>query len=205
MTEYEYEPVRGLPIKLPPGEQILWQGSPNWRTLAIHLCHLRFVTGYFAVLCAWSLASALSDGRPLLDAFKASAWLLALLGVATGLLVGFAYLCARTTIYTITNRRVVLRYGIALTKAVNVPLRYIVGAKLRLYANGTGDIPLTLRDDNKLAYLILWPHVRPWRFGHPQPMLRGVNDAVGVSDILRATSAATSEVDHAKLSSPVDN
>jgi len=34
LGEYEYEPVPGLPQRLPQGERILWQGAPDWQTLA---------------------------------------------------------------------------------------------------------------------------------------------------------------------------
>ncbi len=140
--EYEYEPIKGLPYKLPEGEKILWQGSPRWLTLAKHLCHIRFVTGYFVLLIGWAIIAANADGRTLVDTAKAVAWLFAMMGVVVGLLGTFAYLCGRTTIYTITTKRVVLRYGIALNKAVNVSFRVIEGAGLRLYPDGSGDIPL---------------------------------------------------------------
>ncbi len=183
---YEFEPVPGLPCDLPEDEKILWQGSPQWLTLAKHLCHLRFVTAYFALLMVWAVAAANADGRPMEDAATAVAWLSALLGLAAGLLAVFAYLCSRTTIYTITPKRVVLRYGIAFTKAVNVPLRLVDGATLRLYADGSGDIPLSLSGPDKVAYLILWPHARPWHFKKPQPMLRAIPDAEKVAELLRS-------------------
>ena len=45
--EYDFEEVRGIPYRLPEDEKILWQGSPNWRSLAVHLCHVRTITLYF--------------------------------------------------------------------------------------------------------------------------------------------------------------
>ena len=35
--------------------------------------------------------------------------------------------------------------------------------------------------DNKGAWLLLWPHVRPWRLRAAQPMLRGIPDAAAVA------------------------
>ena len=32
--DYEFEPVPGLPEELPPGEMLLWQGAPDWKTIA---------------------------------------------------------------------------------------------------------------------------------------------------------------------------
>ena len=142
MSEYDFEPVRGLPYRLPEDEKILWQGSPNWRSLAVHLCHVRWITIYFAVLMLWRIAVAYSEGTSVSLALEIDAWLAALLGIVMAMALAFAFLAARTTIYTVTTRRVVLRYGIAFTKAVNVPLRTVKSVGLRMHANGTGDLAL---------------------------------------------------------------
>jgi hypothetical protein len=42
-----------------------------------------------------------------------------------------------------------------------------------------------------VVFLMLWPHVRPWRATQTEPMLRSIKDARGVSEILaRAVVAA---------------
>ena len=189
MSEYDFEPVRGLPFRPSEDEKILWQGSPNWRSLAVHLCHVRSVTIYFAVLMLWRIAVAYSDGKPIRDALEIDAWLAALLGIVMAMALTFAFLAARTTIYTVTTKRVVLRYGIAFTKAVNVPLRMVKSAGLRMHANGTADIALTLTGPDKIAYLILWPHARPWRFSLPEPMLRAIPEPQKAADALKAALA----------------
>ncbi len=195
MSEYDYEPVRGLPGQLPEGEKILWQGAPDWRSLAVHLCHIRSITIYFFALMVWRVVVTVSDGRPATDALEVFPWLAALLGIVVILIVAFSYLVGRTTIYTITTRRLVLRYGIAFTKAVNVPLRVVHSAFLRMHANGTGDIALALSGKDKIAYLILWPHARPWRFNSPEPMLRAVPEPQRVSEILRGALAGLAKDD----------
>ncbi|MBY0520752.1 MAG: PH domain-containing protein, partial [Sphingomonas sp.] len=58
MTEYETEPVPGLPGLLPKGETIIWQGSPNWRVLARTAFHTGAVTAYFIALTAFATAAA---------------------------------------------------------------------------------------------------------------------------------------------------
>jgi hypothetical protein len=55
--EHEFEPQRGLPQALPPGERMLWQGAPDWRVLARDVMHLRALSGYFAALLAWRAVS----------------------------------------------------------------------------------------------------------------------------------------------------
>ena len=98
---------------------------------------------------------------------------------------------ARTTVYTITNRRVVMRIGIALPVTFNLPYTQIDGAALRPYEDGTGDIPLQLRDGTRLAYFVLWPHARPWRFSRPEPMLRAVPNAAATAQLLSEALAAS--------------
>ncbi len=200
MSEYDHEPTRGLPIELPDGEIILWQGSPRWQSLAVHFCHVRSITLYFAILIAWRLIVAHTDKVPVAEAAATVSLLAMFAGIMVGLLCLFAWAVGGTTIYTITNRRIVLRYGIALTKAVNVPLNAVGTAGLRLYGDGSGDIAISLVN-GKLAYLILWPHARPWSFRNPEPMLRGISDPARVSLILKNAVSAIAPLAGENISS----
>jgi hypothetical protein len=194
VNEHDREPVPGLPARLPPGETILWQGAPTWRALARHTYHADIVGGYFVLLLVWSIASSLQAHAGPAAALRA-AGLLAGLGLgAVGLLCLFAWLTQRTTLYTITTRRVVMRFGIALPMTVNLPFLQIAAAGVRLHADGTGDLPLSLAGAQRAAYLIFWPHVRPWRMAKAEPMLRGVPNGERVARILsRALAAAAAQ------------
>jgi hypothetical protein len=108
-------------------------------------------------------------------------WMLLLAGSALGMLAFIAWLSARSAIYTVTNRRVVMRIGVVLTLTFNIPFKRIAAAGLHLNADGSGDLPLQLAGDDRIAYLHLWPHARPWRVGQPEPMLRCVPDAAAVA------------------------
>lgn len=176
VPEHEHEPVRGLPGRLPPGEQILWQGSPAWMPLARRLLLVRWVAGYFAVLALWGL---LTPSAPFGVAITAG------LGtVGVGLICLFAWGVSRTTVYTLTNRRIVLRFGVALSKCVNLPLRTVGTAAINPGPDGTGDIALTLTEPLRLGYLQVWPHARPWKMRAPVPMLRCVPEAARVGALL---------------------
>lgn len=177
MIEHEHEPIRGLPGLLPPGEAIVWQGAPEWRALARRAFGTRIVAGYFAVLAAWAVASAWVSHVGLLGLEMTVALGL----VALALLHLLAFLSARTTVYTLTNRRVVLRIGIAVPKCINLPLGMIGSVDLAQHADGTGDIPLAIAGPAKLGMVALWPHARPWHVVTPQPMLRGIRDAETVA------------------------
>jgi Bacterial PH domain len=191
VSEFDTEPVRGLPERPPQGETILWQGTPNVRSLALRVFHLWAVGIYFALLLAWSANSSVSAGEPLASTLFSGASTLLVASAAMGLLVLLAWLVARNTVYTITNRRVVMRIGVALTITMNVPFSKIEGAGLKVYGDGTGDIPLTLSGPDRQSFVVLWPHVRPWRINRPEPMLRCVPDARAVATTLAAALATS--------------
>lgn len=184
MREHEHEPVRGLPERLPAGERMLWQGAPDWRRIATHTLHVRAVAGYFAGVAALQAAWELANGAGAAAATGAAVGTVIAGLLACLLLAGFAFAVARTTVYTVTDRRVVLRIGVALTKALNIPYASIASAGLRTYADGTGDIPLALAPPASIGYTTLWPHARPMRFSHAEPMLRGIPDAASVARLI---------------------
>jgi len=194
VVEHEFEPQHGLPQALPAGERMLWQGAPDARRLALRVFHLRALALYFAALMAWRGSAAWLDGAGWIGTGKAVLLAAALAAVAIGLLGGIAWLVARTTVYTLTDRRVVMRIGVVLSVTFNLPLRQLDAVRLRCQADGSGDVALGLASGQRIAYLHLWPHARPWRFTHPEPMLRALPDASAVatqlSDALARAAAA---------------
>ncbi|MFZ5558085.1 MAG: photosynthetic complex putative assembly protein PuhB [Pseudomonadota bacterium] len=184
--------IRGIHDPLPEGERVLWQGAPDWRSLAVRAFHVRKVAVYFAVLVAWKLAGDVYDGAAVGTALTGSLWL-ALVGLsAVGLLMLLAWLSGRTSIYAITNRRVFLRIGIALPIFVNLPFSGIEAAAVK--DGAAGDIPLRLKPGVRLAYLHLWPHARAWHLKRPEPTLRSVPDALAVARILAQALAEAAGV-----------
>jgi len=186
--------IRGIREHLPPGEQVLWQGAPAWWSIARSAFHVRKVALYFAAMLGLRIAMQVADGQSVAHAAGGSVGLLAVALAGLGLLLLLAWLSHRTTCYAITSRRVVMRVGIALPIIVNLPLRDIQAAGLHVHRDGTGDLPFKLGDEVRLAYAILWPHVRRWRFRHPEPMFRAVPDALQVAQILSQALAAASGV-----------
>ena len=182
MTEYDNEPIPGLPGLLPPGEAILWQGSPDWRTLARTAFHTRLIAAYFAVLAVVAFGFGLSG-----SGYTGVIITVALGSVGVALLHLLAWGSARTTIYTLTNRRIVFRIGIALPKCINLPLAMVGAVDLAARPDGTGDVPLTVTGKQRLGYIALWPHARPWKIAAPQPMLRSVPDAADIAALIART------------------
>ena len=173
MNEYEYEPIRGLPERLPEGEYIIWQGEPEWGAVARRVFHVRAVMFYFALLLAWYLWTHVSAGAGAEGLISAASWPLALGTTALVILYGLAWAFAKSAVYTLTNRRIVLRFGVAIPMMINVPLDKLESADLAQYGE-CGDIALTLAPGERISYLALWPHARPWHLRRVKPMLRGL-------------------------------
>lgn len=180
----DHEPVRGLPEPLPADEMLLWQGTPAWRSLCRRLFKFPYLLAYFVLLAAWRFVSMSNDGARAGDAAFAALGPVALTVAALGLLTAIAWLIERTTVYTVTDKRVVIRFGIALPMSINLPFTAISSADLRIHGDLTGDIPVRLSTGQRIGYLTLWPHVRPWSWRYPEPMLRCIPDAGKVAELL---------------------
>lgn len=170
--EHDYEPVPGLPGRLPEGERIVWQGRPESQLFARHVMKSRWLVGYFALLMAWAVVAALYDGRT----FGSIIFSVSVLGLLGALLIGLCELYAwgvkKTTLYTITNRRIVMRIGAALSVTLNIPFSQVAAVNRTEFENGTGTLTIQLLDEQRFSWLVLWPHARPWRFAEPEPALR---------------------------------
>ncbi|MEM8561952.1 MAG: photosynthetic complex putative assembly protein PuhB [Pseudomonadota bacterium] len=185
MNDDDMEPIRGLPQELPSGEHIVWQGEPVWRELARRVFHVRKVTFYFVLLIGWYLLTNSAD-QSLASAFSSTGviWTATAAVLAVAILCLLAWLYAKTTVYTLTNRRLVLRFGVALPIVINLPLNKLESADLHALGQGHGDIALTLIPGERISYWALWPHARPWHFSSVKPMLRGLQEAERVAVLL---------------------
>jgi hypothetical protein len=203
MSDPAREWVPGIRAPLPPGERVRWGGAPAGRALARRVFHVRKIAAYFALLIAWrALASV--DEPAAVEYFLAGAAPLGVLGaVCLGCSLLLARLTERATVYAITDRRVVLRIGLVLQATINIPFRQITAASVKLHEDGTGDIALRLGDQDRLAFLMLWPHARAWHLSHPQPTLRCVPDAARIGELLRAGVLAVTEA--AEATAPSSN
>jgi hypothetical protein len=176
--DFAFEPVRGLPDRLPEGERMLWQGAPDWRGLAVHAFHVRKVAVYFALVALWQAATA---GEALAGALV---WTLSAACVSIAILTGLAWLYARSTVYTLTTRRVVIRSGLALPVTLNLPLSLVDKASVRRHGQSAGSVAFEVTRPHRVAYLVLWPNARPFALSRPQPMLRALADVDAVIPLL---------------------
>ena len=182
--EHEFEAAHGLPEPLPPGERILWQGSPEWRAVAHRCFHVRTFGWYFAAILAVRGITAASQSGSAEAGVVAALWLLGPALAAIAMLWVMAWLTSRTTVYTITDKRVVMRIGIVLSLTLNLPFARMRSADASLKSGPSGDIALALVGNDQIAYVHLWPHARPWRVARTEPMLRCVDDVAHVAALL---------------------
>lgn len=180
--DFNFEPIRGLPEQLPEGEHILWQGSPDPRRLAREALNLRWVGGYFALLAVWRVGVSSADYPFGVALMHALPFVVAGLITCT-ILYAIAYVQARSTVYTLTNKRVAMRIGAALTMTLNLPYTWIGTAKLDLRPSGHGTLAFELIGETRLSYPMTWPHVRPWKMARTEPALRCIPDAERVARI----------------------
>jgi hypothetical protein len=190
VREHENEPIPGLPEMLPEGEHILWQGAPSWISLGNKALHLKGVVGYLALIVVWGAAAALARHETTPETAAVALNLCAIAFTSIAALAFYARLVARNTLYTITNRRIVMRFGVALPITMNIPLAMVESADLKIHSDGTGDIPFALTGKDRQSFVVLWPHVRPWRLTKPQPMLRCVPAAREVAKTLASALVA---------------
>lgn len=185
--EHELEPQHGLPELLPADERIVWQGSPVSSEIFYTVFHGRVLLAYFLLMLVLRLVLGPDRGEPLGATAAAAAGTAMVFGLALALFWLLAWLTAKTTVYTVTTKRLVLRIGIVLNVTFNVPWGRVASADLRVRKNGAGDIAFRLVPEDKIAYLHLWPHARPWCFTHPEPMMRGLGDVRQVSELILRT------------------
>jgi hypothetical protein len=133
------------------------------------------------------------------ESATAASFFLVLGAIVCALLLIVGVMQAKSTVYTLTNRRVAMRIGAALTMTLNLPFRKIQSTPISGRpqerhghhragddAGGPGEF--------RLSYVMTWPHVRPWRMKHPEPALRCIPDAAKVAKIFaEAAETAVSQ------------
>jgi hypothetical protein len=187
--DFAFDPLPGLPERPPQGEVILWQGRPDASALARDAYRIRWIAGYFALLVLWRFADGWADGGLALALARGIPYLiLGCLGL--GIVYALAWAQARSTTYTLTTARVVLRIGAALPVTFNLPFAQIGSAALDLRRDGTGTIALETLGETRISVLVVWPHLRPGFWKKTQPALRSIPDAARVARMVAEAAEA---------------
>ena len=192
----DFNGIKGLPESPPNGEEVVWQGEPKWGALSTRLFRVRLVLVYFALLAGFTAFISEAAGPEILATFV---WQLSLAVLAALILSGLAWLYATTTVYTVTDKRLVLEFGVAFTMSLNIPWDLVESAASKVFSDGTADVVISLQQGNSISYVTLWPFARPWHFLKVQPMLRGVENHADlvktIADIVDESNSVTDNVD----------
>lgn len=185
--------IGGIDAPLPPGEAIRWEGRPAWRPLFWRAFHGRTVSLYFSALAAYQLIAAASGLKAWAPAIGALVFLTLLAISSLGCSALLAWLSVRSTVYAITDRRLVMKVGIVISSVINIPFRLVESVAAKPFGRDHGDLAVQLSGTDRIAFMQLWPHVRPWRFERPEPSLRAVPDMARVGAILQQALADANE------------
>jgi len=189
MTEYEDEPVEGLPDYLPEGETLVWQGRPTVAAMARRVFFIPHLALYFGLLIAGHAVYRLMEGVSAAQVMGTFVWQAGLAATVLVLLAWLARSYAASVMYTLTSERLVIRSGVALPMMVNIPIEQITAADMRVYRDGTGDIVLTPIADRKLHWVLLWPNVSAWYSRPIRPLLRGLAEPDRAADAFAAVAS----------------
>lgn len=181
--------ARPLPAELRPQELVIWSGTPAWRTLATGVFHIGAVGLYLCALLLLNAAAARMQHLSAPKAWQGEEPVLIFAALVLGGVALLAWMTARTTRYTLTEQRVILQYGVAVSATLSLPMR-MIGA-VAVSDGAAGDVIVAMKPGQRIPVIRLWPHLRPWRFRQPQPMLRALPDAAGAAaSIARAVQIA---------------
>ena len=161
-------------------EKVLWKGRPEVGLLARSAFHAHKAGFYMAALTVIAVVLDKPDAALVAGGLGI---------VLVALLYFLAWLSARTTLYILTDTRIIMRIGMAIETRINVPLKQVVAAHLRPRAKGHGDIAFEVSGERLLGTILLWPHVRPWHYKMPQPMLRAVPEAATLAQTIAEARA----------------
>lgn len=181
ISEADGPGANGDPMGTPAlDERVLWKGRPNLPVLTRTAFHM----GGYAIYMAAMVLLALVWGN------SESAVFLAVLGVVGAVVIQLiAWRSAKSTLYILTDVRLIMRIGMAVEARINIPLKHIEAAHLNMRGREYGDIALELGGERLLGYALLWPHVRPFHIARPQPMLRALPDAQEFAAVLAEACA----------------
>jgi hypothetical protein len=199
LSDFQDGVLKPLPGPLPEGERVLWQRSPSWQAYSKRVFHVSKFVLYFLVVITWvAVSRSLSGGMS--SGLNSLIWTVPLALIVVGMLSLMGWMYARTTVYTMTSKRLIIQSGLAFTTAVNLPFSKLDKADLKTFADGTGDIELSM-SGTRMLYSMIWPNARLLKLKRPAPMLWALPEPNRVAELLSNALAA----DNQPGESPAEN
>lgn len=171
-------PALAAPVaaQAPAAEQTLWRGSPSWLLLLGKIIWLVLAATVLPAVLVWANNRFLPDPAAMRIVWFVVAAVI--LWRAVGVVI--ALMRIRSTLYTVTNQRLIIESGIAEKTVEDIDLRYIdeTHFRQRIVERMLGIGNVTIISSDKVA---------------PQFVLRGIPDPRTLRELIRARSYEVSQ------------
>ena len=183
----KFEAPKNILDAIPNGESILWKGRPSLWGFSWNLFGLKWITLYLSILSIVSVARFFASD--FYTAFYVDFLPFFLSGIfASIILIGLAATQTYSTVYIITENRVIIKTGAALSFLISMPFKKIKEVNLQKRGASIGTISVELLSEKRVPYISCWPSVRPWKFKRTQPAFSCIGSVDEVATILRKTA-----------------
>ena len=183
----KFEAPKNILDAIPNGESILWKGRPSLWGFSWNLFGLKWITLYLSMLSIVSVARFFASD--FYTAFYVDCLPFFLSGIfASIILIDLAATQTYSTVYIITENRVIIKTGAALSFLISMPFKKIKEVNLQKRGASIGTISFELLSEKRVPYISCWPSVRPWKFKRTQPAFSCIGSVDEVATILRKTA-----------------
>ena len=174
---------------IPEGESILWKGKPSFWGFSWYFFGLKLLAFYLIILSV--VFAARLTVTDFFTAFVVDFLPFLLSGILTSfILMALAKIQSQSSVYIITENRVIIKSGAALSFLISMPFKKIKAVNLQKRKGSLGTISFELNSGKRVPYISCWPSVRPWRFKKTEPAFSCIENVDEVATILRKSVMA---------------
>ena len=168
---------------VPEGEKVCWVGKPNWVSFGFHVFGIKYLVIYFIISAFYSVSQIELDFS--LNAFIGEYISFVVSGVIASLILFLlSYVSARHTCYVITEKRLVIRTGVALVFLLNVPFKNVISIDKQSLYYGVGNLSFKTQSKKRIPYFSCWPSVRSGSFLETIPTFRSIANIEEIGNLV---------------------
>ena len=185
----KFEVHKNILDAIPEGESILWKGKPSFWGFSWYFFGLKLLAFYLIILSV--VFAARLTVTDFFTAFVVDFLPFLLSGILTSfILMALAKIQSQSSVYIITENRVIIKSGAALSFLISMPFKKIKAVNLQKRKGSLGTISFELNSGKRVPYISCWPSVRPWRFKKTEPAFSCIENVDEVATILRKSVMA---------------
>ena len=185
----KFEVHKNILDAIPEGESILWKGKPSFWGFSWYFFGLKLLAFYLIILSV--VFAARLTVTDFFTAFVVDFLPFLLSGILTSfILMALAKIQSQSSVYIITENRVIIKSGAALSFLISMPFKKIKAVNLQKRKGSLGTISFELNSGKRVPYVSCWPSVRPWRFKNTEPAFSCIENVDEVATILRKSVMA---------------